>query len=239
MSSMRRTRSCLWMIRQCPIQIWLQRSKKALRTTGPQKVLSTCAAVVREAGIEADTTMKIVETLGPHIYDAIEEEAAGWPADLIVIGTMADAGFAVCLLGWRYRRSQYGSRPNLSCSFVEREAAARLCRARLSRSGGEGLVGGLINERGKLVRIAHLHLEEPAVAARFRITSPGSLTILSFTRNLIIVKWHSRGPHRGLCRCHRVAVSRLDSARSHGVAGHDPRGAACHFHAVSASSTQI
>ncbi len=72
--------------------------QKALRATG-QKVLSTCAAVVREAGIEADTTMKIVETLGARIYDAIEEEAAGWPADLIVIGTHGRRGFRRLLLG--------------------------------------------------------------------------------------------------------------------------------------------
>ena len=36
--------------------------QKALRTTG-QKVLSTCAAVVREAGLEADTTMKLSKRL--------------------------------------------------------------------------------------------------------------------------------------------------------------------------------
>lgn len=72
--------------------------QKALRAAG-QKVLSTCAAVVREAGIEADTTMKIVETLGARIYDAIEEEAAGWPADLIVIGTHGRRGFRRLLLG--------------------------------------------------------------------------------------------------------------------------------------------
>jgi nucleotide-binding universal stress UspA family protein len=72
--------------------------QKALRATG-ENVLSVCAAMVREAGIEAGTTMKIVETLGPHIYDAIEEEATHWPADLIVIGTHGRRGFRRLLLG--------------------------------------------------------------------------------------------------------------------------------------------
>jgi nucleotide-binding universal stress UspA family protein len=72
--------------------------RKALRTTG-ETLLSRCAAVVREAGIETDTTMKIVETLGPRIHDAIEEEAVRWPADLIVIGTHGRRGFRRLLLG--------------------------------------------------------------------------------------------------------------------------------------------
>jgi nucleotide-binding universal stress UspA family protein len=72
--------------------------RKALRATG-ENLLSRCAAVVREAGIGVDTTMKIVETLGPRIHDAIEEEAARWPADLIVIGTHGRRGFRRLLLG--------------------------------------------------------------------------------------------------------------------------------------------
>lgn len=72
--------------------------QKALRTAG-QKVLSDCASAVREAGIEPDTTMKIAEILGQRIYDAIEEEATRWPADLIVIGTHGRRGFRRLLLG--------------------------------------------------------------------------------------------------------------------------------------------
>ena len=72
--------------------------QKALRATG-ENVLSKCAAVVREAGVEADTTMKIVDGLGPRIHDAIEEEAVRWPAELIVIGTHGRRGFRRLLLG--------------------------------------------------------------------------------------------------------------------------------------------
>jgi nucleotide-binding universal stress UspA family protein len=72
--------------------------RKALRATG-EKVLWQCNAVVRESGLEADSTMKIVEALGPRIHDAIEEEATQWPADLIVIGTHGRRGFRRLVLG--------------------------------------------------------------------------------------------------------------------------------------------
>ena len=72
--------------------------KKALHEAG-QNVLAASAAVVREAGIEAETVLKVVETIGPRICDAIEEEAVGWPADIIVIGTHGRRGFRRLLLG--------------------------------------------------------------------------------------------------------------------------------------------
>ena len=45
--------------------------QKAIRKHG-QKVLSTCVAAVREAGLEADTKVKLIDTLDHRIYDAIE-----------------------------------------------------------------------------------------------------------------------------------------------------------------------
>lgn len=72
--------------------------KKALHEAG-QNVLAASAAVAREAGIEAETVLKVVETIGPRICDAIEEEAVGWPADIIVIGTHGRRGFRRLLLG--------------------------------------------------------------------------------------------------------------------------------------------
>jgi nucleotide-binding universal stress UspA family protein len=72
--------------------------KKSLRATG-QNILSAGVAMVREAGVTADTAMPTVEMLGPRIYDAIEEEAARWPADLIVIGTHGRRGVRRLLLG--------------------------------------------------------------------------------------------------------------------------------------------
>jgi nucleotide-binding universal stress UspA family protein len=72
--------------------------REALRAAG-QDVLSASVAVAREAGVEADTVIKVVEALGPRVYDAIEEEATRWPADLIVIGTHGRRGFRRLLLG--------------------------------------------------------------------------------------------------------------------------------------------
>jgi nucleotide-binding universal stress UspA family protein len=72
--------------------------QKAMREAG-QKVLATCAATARQAGVEVDTRFVILEVLTRRICDAINEEAKGWPADLIVIGTHGRHGFNHLLLG--------------------------------------------------------------------------------------------------------------------------------------------
>lgn len=72
--------------------------QKAMREAG-QKVLATCAATARQAGVEVDTKFVILEVLRRRICDAINEEAKAWPADLIVIGTHGRHGFNHLLLG--------------------------------------------------------------------------------------------------------------------------------------------
>jgi nucleotide-binding universal stress UspA family protein len=72
--------------------------QKAMREAG-EKVLATCAATARQAGIEVDTKFVILEVLAQRICDAIIEEAKRWPADLIVIGTHGRHGFNHLLLG--------------------------------------------------------------------------------------------------------------------------------------------
>lgn len=72
--------------------------QKAMREAG-QKVVATCAATARQAGIEVDTKFAILEVLAQRICDAIIEEAKRWPADLIVIGTHGRHGFNHLLLG--------------------------------------------------------------------------------------------------------------------------------------------
>jgi len=72
--------------------------QKAVREAG-QKVLATCTATARQAGVEVDTKFVILEVLTRRICDAINEEAKGWPADLIVIGTHGRHGFNHLLLG--------------------------------------------------------------------------------------------------------------------------------------------
>jgi nucleotide-binding universal stress UspA family protein len=64
-----------------------------------QKVLATCAATAREAGIEANTKFVVLEVLTQRICDAIIDEAKRWPADLIVFGTHGRHGFNHLLLG--------------------------------------------------------------------------------------------------------------------------------------------
>ena len=72
--------------------------QKAMREAG-QKVLATCAATARQAGVEVDTKFVTLEVLAQRICDAINEEAKRWPADLVVIGTHGRHGFNHLMLG--------------------------------------------------------------------------------------------------------------------------------------------
>jgi len=72
--------------------------QKAMREAG-QKILATCAATAREAGLEVDTKFAVLEVLTQRICDVINEEAKQWPADLIVIGTHGRRGFNHLVLG--------------------------------------------------------------------------------------------------------------------------------------------
>lgn len=72
--------------------------QEALREIG-QKVLSDSRAFADKSGVQTDAQLHIIETPGEHIYDAIEEEAIRWPADLIVIGTHGRRGIRRFILG--------------------------------------------------------------------------------------------------------------------------------------------
>ena len=63
--------------------------REAMEAEG-KKVTADCSVAPRAAGIEFDS--KCVVMLDKHIYDAIEEEAIAWAADLIVIGTHGRKG---------------------------------------------------------------------------------------------------------------------------------------------------
>lgn len=69
-----------------------------LREAGA-RVLAAAAALARAAGLEAETTLLSLDGAGQHVYDAIEQEAERWLADLIVIGTHGRRGFRRLLLG--------------------------------------------------------------------------------------------------------------------------------------------
>lgn len=72
--------------------------RKGIREAG-KNVLSKCSAKARGAGVEAETSMKTIDGLGLRVQDAIEEEAARWPADIIVLGTHGRRGVRRMLLG--------------------------------------------------------------------------------------------------------------------------------------------
>ena len=66
---------------------------------GGEKILASHATTVREAGIEVDSKLITIKQLWMSIYDVIEEQSRGWPADLIVIGTHGRRGFQHARLG--------------------------------------------------------------------------------------------------------------------------------------------
>jgi nucleotide-binding universal stress UspA family protein len=68
----------------------------ALQAEG-QKVIADGSATVLAAGVKCDS--KCIATSDKHTYDLIEEEANGWPADLIVIGTHGRRGIRRMVLG--------------------------------------------------------------------------------------------------------------------------------------------
>lgn len=72
--------------------------KKAMEEAG-RKVIADGSAIAREAGIEFDAKPIVIDALDQHIYNAIDDEAKRWPADLIVIGTHGRRGFRRLFLG--------------------------------------------------------------------------------------------------------------------------------------------
>ena len=70
--------------------------RKVMEAAG-QKVVAECATLVRAAGIEFDS--KCVVVFGRYVYEAIEEEATAWGADLLVVGTHGRRGIRRLLLG--------------------------------------------------------------------------------------------------------------------------------------------
>ena len=76
-----------------PNQLW-----EAMRKGG-EALLARALAMAREAGVDAETRLVDIDTLGRRIPEAIAEEAAAWPADLIVVGTHGRRGISHLFLG--------------------------------------------------------------------------------------------------------------------------------------------
>lgn len=64
-----------------------------------QDTLRNAEMKAAAAGIEAETNLVVMETLKPHIAEAIIEDAEAWPADLIVIGTHGRRGLSRLVVG--------------------------------------------------------------------------------------------------------------------------------------------
>ena len=69
-----------------------------LRRAG-ETVLNDAAATARRLGVNAETVLLTVVEASDRVFDAIEQEAKRWPADLVVIGTHGRRGFRRLILG--------------------------------------------------------------------------------------------------------------------------------------------
>jgi nucleotide-binding universal stress UspA family protein len=76
-----------------PAEIW-----ETMVKTG-RDILGKAAAATAEAGVQADTKLVEINTLGRRIPQVIVEEADAWPADLIVVGTHGRRGLSHVFLG--------------------------------------------------------------------------------------------------------------------------------------------
>lgn len=66
---------------------------------GGRDVLDKAAATAAAEGIEAETKLIELNTLGHRITEVIAEEAEAWPADLVAVGTHGRRGLSHMFLG--------------------------------------------------------------------------------------------------------------------------------------------
>jgi nucleotide-binding universal stress UspA family protein len=79
-------------------QFPLAEYQKTLQESG-ELLLATRATTAREAGVNVETKLITVGTLGERIYESVEAESKQWPADLVVIGTEGRRGFQRLMIG--------------------------------------------------------------------------------------------------------------------------------------------
>lgn len=68
-------------------------------TNSGQEILRKAEAVARTAGIQVETRLIEIDTLGQRIPEMIAADAEAWPADLIVICTHGRRGLSHLFLG--------------------------------------------------------------------------------------------------------------------------------------------
>ncbi len=83
-----------WWINAEAFEELVQRMRSA-----SNKVLKDAAAEAGKSGVRAETSLLELEERGQRISDRIANEAATWPADLIVLGTHGRRGMDRLVLG--------------------------------------------------------------------------------------------------------------------------------------------
>ncbi len=72
--------------------------QKSMRDAG-RKVLANCAAKAKASRVKLDTKFVVIAGVTTRIWEAINNDAKRWRADLVVIGTHGRRGFNHLLLG--------------------------------------------------------------------------------------------------------------------------------------------
>lgn len=76
----------------------LHERDEALRKPA-QAILDEAASLAREAGVEAETKLLVIDKLGDRVADEIARLAKRWKADVIVVGTHGRRGASRLFLG--------------------------------------------------------------------------------------------------------------------------------------------
>jgi len=71
----------------------------AARRGAGESIIATAREAARKDGFEAETALIETETPTQHVAEAIAQEAARWPADIVVLGTHGRRGFRRLVLG--------------------------------------------------------------------------------------------------------------------------------------------
>ena len=66
---------------------------------GGKVLLARCGKVAAAAGVEAETQLVTIDSVSQRIAEAIVEDADGWSADLVVVGTHGRHGISRLFLG--------------------------------------------------------------------------------------------------------------------------------------------
>lgn len=87
-----------WMLVGSEFAIDTTQVNEARRQVG-EGILEQARHLAKAAGVDIRTRMVQTDTPSQHVADVIADEAAAWPADLVVVGTHGHRGLRHLLLG--------------------------------------------------------------------------------------------------------------------------------------------